>query len=51
MMFDGWKYGKGRTLINFLIHCPSGTMFIKYVNPLVHVKDVTLLCELMDGFI
>ena len=31
-MYDGWTDGKGRTLINFLVHCPRGTMFIKIVD-------------------
>ena len=50
-MFVGWTDVKGRTLLNFLVHCPKGTMFIKLVDALAHVKDGALLCELMDGFI
>jgi hypothetical protein len=51
MMYDGWTDRKCRTLLNFLVHCPRGTMFIKSVDASTHVKDATLLCELMDGFI
>ena len=51
VMSDGWIDGKGITLINFLVHCPGGTMFIKSVDASTHVKDATLLCKLMDGFI
>jgi hypothetical protein len=29
LMSDGWTDGKGRTLLNFLVHCPKGSMFIK----------------------
>jgi hypothetical protein len=43
--------GKGRTRLNFLAQCSRGTMFIKSFDALAHVKDVTLLCEFMDGFI
>ena len=50
-MSDGWIDSKGRSLINFLVHCPRGTMFIKSVGASTHVKDSALLCELMDGFI
>jgi hypothetical protein len=50
-MSDGWTDGKGRTLLNFLVHCPKGTMFIKSVDASAHVKDATLLCELLHGFI
>lgn len=51
MISDGWTNGKGRTLINFLVNCPRVTIFIKTVDALAHVKDATLLCELIDGFI
>jgi hypothetical protein len=48
---DRWTDGKGRTLLNFLVHCPKATMFIKSVDAPAHVKDATLLCELLYGFI
>ena len=50
-MSDCWTNRKGRTLLNFLVHCPRGTMFIKSVDASTHLKDAALLCELMDGFI
>jgi hypothetical protein len=50
-MSDGWTDGKGRTLLNFLVHCPKGSMFIKSIDASAHVKDATLLCELLHGFI
>jgi hypothetical protein len=50
-MSDGWTDGKGRTLLNFLVHCPKGSMFIKLVDASAHVKDAALLCELLHGFI
>jgi hypothetical protein len=49
--FDGWIDGKGGIILNLLGHCPWGTMFIKFVDALAHVKDETLLCELTDGFV
>lgn len=51
MMYDGWTNGKGRILLHFLVHCPKGTMFIKFVDASKHVKDAALLCELLVGFI
>ena len=48
---DGWTDGKGRTLINFVVHCPRGTMFIKSINASTYIKDAALLCKLMEGFI
>jgi hypothetical protein len=50
-MSDGWTDRKGRSLLNFLVHCPRSTMFIKSVDASTHVKDATLLCESMDAFI
>ncbi len=50
-MFDGWIDRKGRTLINFLVHYPRDTMFIKSVDAFTHVKDATLLCEFLNGFL
>ena len=50
VMSDGWTNRKSRTLINFLVHCPRGIMFIKSIDALAHIKDATLLCEL-DAFI
>jgi hypothetical protein len=50
-MSDGWTDGKGRTLLNFLVHCPRGTMFLKSVDASAHVKDAALLSDLLDGFI
>eukprot|EP00253_Pinus_taeda_P021780 PITA_21780 len=51
VMSDGWTDRKDRTLLNFLVHCPKGTMFIKSVNASTHIKDVATICELLDGFI
>jgi hypothetical protein len=41
----------GKTLHNFLVHSPKGSMFIKTVDASAHVKDATLLSELLHGFI
>jgi hypothetical protein len=50
-MSDDWTNQKDKTLLNFLVKRPKGTMFIKYVDASPRVKDTTLLCELWDGFI
>eukprot|EP00253_Pinus_taeda_P006848 PITA_06848 len=42
---------KGRTLLNFLVRCRKGTVFIKSLDALEHIKDATTICELLDGFI
>eukprot|EP00253_Pinus_taeda_P004477 PITA_04477 len=51
VMSDGWTDQKGRTLLNFLVSCPKGTMFMKSVDASAHIKDARLLCELLDLFI
>ena len=47
-MSDGWSDGKNRTIINFLVPCPQGTMFLKSVDAFDRVKDANLLFELLD---
>ncbi|XP_020521171.1 uncharacterized protein LOC18431604 [Amborella trichopoda] len=32
IMVDGWSDGRGMTLINFLVYCPKGTVFLRSVN-------------------
>ena len=51
IMSDGWTDRRGRTLLNFLVRCLKGSMFIKSVDASAHVKDASLLCELLSGFI
>ena len=51
LMSDGWTDIRGRTLLNFLVHCPRGTMFMRSVDASAHVKDAVLLCGLLDEFI
>ena len=51
VMSDGWTDGKGRSIIDFLVNCPRGTTFIKYVHSSPYVKDAHLLCDLLDKFI
>jgi hypothetical protein len=51
ILSDGWTDGKGRSILNFLVNCPKGIMFIKSVDAFAYAKDALLLCELLDGFI
>ena len=50
-MSNGWIDGKGMSIINFLVNCAKGTMFIKSVDASAYTKDAQLLCEFLDGFI
>jgi hypothetical protein len=38
-------------VLNFLVNCPRGEMFIKSVDAFAHVKDAILLSKLLDEFI
>eukprot|EP00253_Pinus_taeda_P027205 PITA_27205 len=51
VMSDGWTDQKGRILLNFLVSCPKGTMFMNSVDASAHIKDARTLCELLDLFI
>jgi hypothetical protein len=48
IMSDGWSDGKNRTIINFLVSCPQGTMFLRSVDASDRVKDANMLFELLD---
>ena len=47
-MSDGWTDQRGRTLINFLVSCPRGTMFLRSRDASDQVKDANLLFRLLD---
>jgi hypothetical protein len=47
-MSDGWTDGRSHTILNSLIFCPKGTVFLKYVNAYGQVKDAQLLFHLLD---
>ena len=48
IMSDGWTDQKGRTLINFLVSCPRGTMFLRSRDASDQVKDANLLFHFLD---
>jgi len=42
-MADGWRDQKRRTLINFLVYCSKGTVFLKIVD----VSDISKTARLL----
>jgi hypothetical protein len=46
LMADGWTDRCRRTLINFLVYCPKGTVFIKSVDASQHSKTADMLFKL-----
>ncbi|KAL0406087.1 UNVERIFIED_CONTAM: hypothetical protein Slati_3922600 [Sesamum latifolium] len=51
IMGDGWTDNSDRTLINFLIYCPRGTIFWKSVDASDFVKDAQALFKLFKEVI
>ncbi|XP_031489093.2 uncharacterized protein LOC116256753 [Nymphaea colorata] len=48
VMADGWTDIKNRTLVNFLVYCPLGTMFLKSVDLSDTPMTTDVLFELFD---
>eukprot|EP00253_Pinus_taeda_P004871 PITA_04871 len=48
IMSDGWTDKRNRTLMNLLVSCPVGTMFLKSVDASHKVKIAQLICEMME---
>ena len=46
IMSDGWTDRKKRTLINFLVYCPKGTIFLKSVDATASSKTGNFLFKL-----
>ena len=47
IMSDGWTDRKGRTLINFLVNCPTKAMFVKSDDASDYTKTRDKLAELL----
>lgn len=50
-MSNAWTDIKSRTMINFLVNCPSGTMFKKSVDGSDYMKIMIKLFELLGCFV
>ncbi|KAK9991661.1 hypothetical protein SO802_026646 [Lithocarpus litseifolius] len=51
IMSDGWTSKTNRTLVNFLVNCPSGTMFVKSIDASSFMKTGEKTFELLDAFV
>lgn len=47
VLVDEWITGKGKTLINFLVYCPEGTMFLRSVDASSLINSMDSLYELL----
>ncbi|RWR93420.1 LOW QUALITY PROTEIN: hypothetical protein CKAN_02266900 [Cinnamomum micranthum f. kanehirae] len=51
IMMDGWTDKKGRTLFNFLVNCPKGTMFVESIDASSYSKDAEKMFQLIEKFV
>ena len=51
LMCDGWTDGRGRSLTNFLVNSPRGTIFLKSIDTSDVIKDAIKMFELLDGVV
>lgn len=51
IMSDGWIYQRNKTLMNLILFCLVGTMFLKSVDALDKVKTAQLIFEMMEEIV
>ncbi|XP_062104413.1 uncharacterized protein LOC133815612 [Humulus lupulus] len=51
LLLDGWSDMRNRSLINFLVNNPYGTVFLKTIDASDCVKDAQKLFELLDDVV
>ena len=50
-MSNAWTGRKQRSIINFLVNCPTGTMFYKSIDASNFVKTGEKIFELLDSIV
>ncbi|XP_042515845.1 uncharacterized protein LOC122090074 [Macadamia integrifolia] len=51
ILLDGWTDEKGRNLVNFIVDCPRGPIFLRSANVSGSVGDVNALQSIIDNII
>ena len=51
IMSDFWTDGKQRSLINFLVNCPTGTVFLKSIDASAYVHNANLIVNMINEVI
>ncbi|KAH1087736.1 hypothetical protein GYH30_019022 [Glycine max] len=51
LMVDGWIDRSRRTVINFLVYCPKGTIFLRYVDASYASKTVEMLFKIFKEMV
>ena len=49
VMSDGWTYQKQQPVMNFLVYCPRGAMFLKSIDTSSLTKDAETLFNIFDS--
>ena len=50
-MSDGWKDRSHRSLINFLVNCSKGSMFIESIDVSSYMKTGERMFQLLDSMV
>ena len=50
-MYDGWTDRRHMSLLNFLVNCPKGSMFIESIDASGYSKDGEKMYKLLDEFV
>ena len=51
VMSDGWTNQKQQPIMNFLVYCPRGAMFLKSINTSGLTKDAKTLFNIFDSVV
>ena len=51
IMTDGWTDRKRRTILNFLVHSPNGTIFLKFVDAYKITKTTNKIFKMIDDVV
>lgn len=51
LMCDGWTDKRSRTLMNFLVNSPKGTVFYSSIDASDYVKDGEMMTHLLDAWV
>ena len=51
IMSDGWTDRKEKTLVNFLVNCSKGTMFMQSIDASSMIKTGEKMFELLDKWV
>ncbi|KAI9196807.1 hypothetical protein LWI28_027192 [Acer negundo] len=51
LMSDGWTNIRGRSLFDFIVNNPKGTVFLKSIDASDMVKDADLIFKLLDDIV